>query len=66
MFQKSNSVWNTWNKFFFGTDFSCSGETKMVIWYTSSEQAAAPSKVGYFITPVPLFQKLLLKIIIKI
>nr|DAH07459.1 MAG TPA: hypothetical protein [Caudoviricetes sp.] len=56
MFQKSNSVWNTWNNFFFGTDFSCSGGTKTVFWFILSEQAAAPSKVGYFITPVPLFQ----------
>nr|DAL46333.1 MAG TPA_asm: hypothetical protein [Caudoviricetes sp.] len=56
-FPKHNLVWNTWNNFFSGTDFPCSGETKTVFWYTSLEQATALCKVGYFITSVPLFQK---------
>jgi hypothetical protein len=56
MFPKNNLVWNTWNNFFSGTDFTCSGETKTVFWDIPSEQAAAPCKVGYSITSVPLFQ----------
>jgi hypothetical protein len=66
MFQKNDLVWNTWNNFFPGTNFTCSGGTKTVFWYTSWEQEITPCVAVYFITSVPLFQKLLLKIIIKI
>lgn len=49
-----------------GTVITCSDETKAPLWYTPSEQAVAPFKVGYLISCVPLFQKILLKIIPKI
>jgi hypothetical protein len=48
-----------------GTVITCSGETKTPLWYIPSEQAAAPCKLGHLIVCVPLFQKLLLKIILK-
>lgn len=51
---------------YLGTVIACSGETKPHLWYTSSEQAVAHYKLGYLISCVPLFQKLLLKIIPKI
>lgn len=49
-----------------GTVITCSGETKTPLWYTTSEQAEAPYKLGCLISCVPLFHKLLLKIIPKI
>jgi len=49
-----------------GTVVTCSSETKSPLWYMPSEQVAAPYKLGYFMSGVSLFHKLLLKIITKI